>query len=72
MAFRCPRSLGIYQWKIMPFGLKNTRVTYQSTMNYIFHDYVREFVEVYIDDFVIKSSSFEVHLFDLRKMFERM
>lgn len=56
----------------MPFGLKNIEETYQLGMNYIFHDYICDFVEVYIDDIVIKSSSFKTHLVHLRKIFKRM
>lgn len=41
-------------------------------MNYTFHDYIGEFVEIYIDDIVIKLPRFEVHLLHLRRMFERM
>lgn len=68
-AFRCPRALGIYQWKVMPFGLKNAGATYQRAMNYIFHDLIGDCLEVYIDDVVVKSHSFEQHLRDLEKAF---
>jgi hypothetical protein len=41
-------------------------------MNFIFHDMLGEIMEVYIDDVVIKSASFEQHLDDLRTALERM
>jgi hypothetical protein len=41
-------------------------------MNFIFHDILGMVVEVYIDDVVVKSASFDGHLADLRLMFERM
>ncbi|KAJ4980517.1 hypothetical protein NE237_031354 [Protea cynaroides] len=56
----------------MPFGLKNAGATYRREMNAIFHDMIGRFVEVYIDDIVIKSQTEEEHLSDLRRTFERM
>ena len=39
-AFRCPGSIGTFEWVVMPFGLKNAGATYQRTMNSIFHDMI--------------------------------
>jgi hypothetical protein len=36
--FRCPRFVGLFEWVLMTFGLKNAGVTYQRAMNLIFHD----------------------------------
>ena len=30
--FKCPGSLGTFEWLIMPFGLKKTSATYQRAM----------------------------------------
>jgi hypothetical protein len=38
MAFRCPGFVGLFEWVVMTFGLKNTGATYQRAMNLIFHD----------------------------------
>lgn len=38
----------------MPFGLKNVVATYQRVMDSTFHDYNETFMQVYIDDIVIK------------------
>ena len=35
MTFRCPGHVGLFEWIVMTFGLKNTRATYQRDMNYI-------------------------------------
>ena len=48
IAFRCPGVIGIYEWIVMPFGLKNAGATYQRAMNTIFHKYIGNFMEVYI------------------------
>ena len=50
----------------MPFGLKNTKATYQKAMNLIFHDLIGKNMEVYIDDVVVKSANFMKHLVDLK------
>ena len=54
-AFRCPSSLGTFEWVVMPFGIKNPSATYQRAMNAIFHDMLGHHIEIYIDDIVVKS-----------------
>src|ERR1044072_2849971 len=71
-AFRCPGAFGTYEWVVMPFGLKNVGATYQRVMNTIFHDFIETFMQVYIDDVVIKPESKNGHLDHLRQAFERM
>ncbi|GKV11259.1 hypothetical protein SLEP1_g22525 [Rubroshorea leprosula] len=71
-AFRCPGNIGTYEWVVMPFRLKNAGATYQRAMNAIFHDMISRFMEIYIDDVVVKSMEDEEHLEHLRKAFERM
>ena len=56
----------------MPFRLKNAGATYQRVMNTIFHKYIDKFIEVYIDDVVIKSDAENIHLDNLRLAFEKM
>ena len=72
IVFRCPRAIGTYEWAVMPFGLKNSRDTYQREMNSIFHDFINTFMQVYIDDIVVKSPSRASHLDHLRQSFIRM
>ena len=43
-AFRCPGAIGLYEWVVMTFGLKNTGATYQRAMNYIFHKLIGRMV----------------------------
>jgi hypothetical protein len=71
-AFRCPGALGTYEWVVMPFGLKNAGATYQRVMNSMFHDFIEDFMQVYIDDIVIKSNGRLTHVEHLRKAFLRM
>ena len=66
-AFRCPGALGLYEWVVMTFGLKNASATYQRAMNYIFHKLIDRTVEIYINEVVVKSKSYKEHLANLRE-----
>ena len=72
MAFICPGFVGLFEWVVMTFGLKNASATYQRAMNLIFHDLLGVIMVVYIDDIVIKSAAHTSHLDDLHLAFERM
>ena len=71
-AFRCPGFVGLFEWVVMTFSLKNAGATYQRYMNLIFHDLLGVILKVYIDDIVIKSAGLDHHLADLRLALERM
>nr|AAQ56390.1 putative gag-pol precursor [Oryza sativa Japonica Group] len=71
-AFRCPGFVGLFEWVVMTFGLKNAGATYQRAMNLIFHDLLGIILEIYIDDIVVKSDGMEGHIADLMLAFERM
>ncbi|XP_025819682.1 uncharacterized protein LOC112895895 [Panicum hallii] len=68
--FRCPGHVGLYEWIVMTFGLKNAGATYQRAMNYIFHELIGKIVEIYIDDVVVKSVGYQEHLVDLHRTLE--
>jgi hypothetical protein len=70
-AFRVPGAVGLFEYVVMTFGLKNAGATYQRAMNYIFHDLISKLVEIYIDDVVVKSASVEGHLGDVRQVLEQ-
>ena len=70
--FRCPGSLGTFEWLVMSSGLKNAGATYQRDMNAIFHDILGHHMEIYIDDIVVKSKKATEHVNLLRKSFERI
>jgi hypothetical protein len=65
-----PGAMGLFEYVVMTFGLKNASATYQRAMNYIFHDLIGKLVEIYFDDVVVKSTSTGGHLEDLRQVFE--
>ena len=60
--FRCLGALGCFEWLVMPFCLKNVGATYQRAMNSMFHDFIEKFMQVYIDDIVVKFSLEDNHL----------
>jgi hypothetical protein len=70
--FRCPGFVGLFEWVVMTFGLKNAGATYQRAMNLIFHDLLRVLMEVYFNDMVVKSVSFKEHMTNLKLSLERM
>jgi hypothetical protein len=70
--FRCPGFVGLFEWVVMTFGLKNAGATYQRAMNLIFHELLGIIVEVYIDDIVVKSASLDSHLADMCLAFEKI
>jgi len=61
-----------YYYEVMPFGLKNAGATYQRFMDKIFKGLIGRAVEVYVDDIVVKSDSFEQHLKDLNEVFKAL
>jgi hypothetical protein len=58
-AFICPDFIGLFEWVVMIFGLKNIGATYQRVMNLIFHKLLENIVEVYINDIVVKLVEFD-------------
>ena len=56
--FRCPGHVGLFEWIVMTFGLKNVGATYQRAMNYSFHEIIGKIVVIYIDDVVVKSKGY--------------
>ena len=61
-----------YAFKYMPFGLNNAPSTFQRFVNRVFNGFINEFVNIYIDDIIVYSKTFEDHIKHLRKVFERL
>ncbi|XP_050895141.1 uncharacterized protein LOC127101738 [Lathyrus oleraceus] len=51
---------------------KNDGATYQRAMNSIFHEFIETFMQIYIDDIVVKFVSGRSHIDHLQQSFERM
>lgn len=54
-AFKCPEAIGLYEWIVIMFGLKNKGAKYQRAMNYIFRHLINKVLEIHINDVVAKS-----------------
>ena len=67
-AFITPQ--GLYQYKVLPFGMKNAPATFQRLMNEVIAGLPN--TEVYIDDIVLYSSSWEEHLKATFDLFDRL
>ena len=67
-AFATPS--GLYQYKVMPFGMKNAPATFQRLINKVINDI--EGVEAYIDDIVITGCTWEEHMERLKLVFARL
>ena len=61
---------GTYCYRVMPFGLKNTGATYQRLVNRIFQKQIGIFMEVYIDDMLVKSIKAKLHITHLAEAFQ--
>ena len=54
----------------MPFGLTNTRATFQREMDVAFRGLINHFVIVYLDDVTMFSKNRSNHISHLRKVLE--
>ena len=61
---------GTYYYRVMPFGLKNARATYQRMVNRMFQKQIGISMEVYIDDMLVKSTTAKLYIAHLAEAFQ--
>ena len=61
---------GLYQYKVMPFGMKNAPATFQRMVNKLVRDI--DGCEGYIDDVVIFSNNWSDHIRQIKRFFQIM
>ncbi len=67
--------LGFYEYNRLPLGLSNAPATYQRLMEQLFRGIssdAHNFCQIYLDDIIVVSKSFQEHLEHLTKVFERI
>ena len=58
---------GLFQYRVMCFGLKNAPATFQRMVNKIVSDI--DGCEAYVDDLIVYSQTYEEHMKQLRSYF---
>ena len=61
---------GLYQYKVMPFGMKNAPATFQRMIHALLKDITD--CEAYIDDVIVYSETWDDHLKTIHALFERL
>ncbi len=69
-AFQTPR--GLWQFKVMPFGLRNAPATFQRLMDDVLGEAYWTWAMAYLDDIVIYSDTVEDHVRHVRDVLDRL
>ncbi|KAL5496553.1 hypothetical protein EMCRGX_G012859 [Ephydatia muelleri] len=69
-AFTTPE--GLYQFKVMPFGLCNAPATFQRLMDRVLSGLKWSSCLVYFDDIIVVGTTFQEHLHHLTSVFTRL
>ncbi|XP_038062608.1 uncharacterized protein LOC119733100 [Patiria miniata] len=69
-AFICEE--GLYQFKVLPFGVVNGPASFQRLMETVLRDFIGKTCYVYLDDIVCYSSSVSQHFVDLQQILQKL
>eukprot|EP00798_Chlamydomonas_sp_ICE-L_P002508 gene2508-biopygen3525 len=64
--------MGLYEFKVLQFGLANAPSAFTKVMNTVFRDLIGKFVVIYLDDILIFSSNDDEHEKHLRIVLQRL
>ena len=62
---------GLYQFNVMPFGMKTAPATFQRMMQQVLSG-LENFASAYIDDVIIHSETFESHILHVTSVLQRL
>jgi len=63
---------GLFEWTVMPFGLKNATNTFTRTMTEVFKNLGDSFLKIFVDDLNVHSESWQDHLQHLGAVLSRL
>lgn len=63
---------GLWEWVVMPMGLRNAHATQQWRVTLALHKYIGKICHVYLDDIIIWSKTMEEHEENVRKILEAL
>ena len=64
--------LGLYEWLVMPQGLRNAPSIHQRRVTNALRKYIGKICHIYLDDIVIWSNSVEEHEANVRKILQAL
>ena len=68
----CRTRYGSFEFLVMSFGLYNAPATFTTLMNNIFHEYLDDFVIIYINVILVYLKTAEEHVEHLEKVFQKL
>lgn len=63
---------GLFQWRVMPFGLHSAPATFQRFLDLLITQNFEDFAVAYLDDIIVFSESFEEHLVHLKTVLSKL
>lgn len=62
----------LFEWLVMPFGLRNAPSTFMRLMNEMFIDFISKFIIIYLDDILTFSHIKEEHFDHVEEVLRRL
>jgi hypothetical protein len=63
---------GLYCYVVMPYGLKNALPTFVRAMSKTFGDLIRDRIDIYVDDIIVKTKRRSTVVEDLTLVFDKL